>query len=86
MLWPEALLHFDRIDLSENIAALAQARRRWTDRTPLYTHRMALERLDWRWRFQTLTDHLGLHPARLQSDLEDIAKRITALDTQLQSL
>ncbi|WP_299832295.1 hypothetical protein [uncultured Roseobacter sp.] len=83
LLWPEALLTFDTIDLTANVQRLVQARANWTDRIPLLNHRMALARLDWRWRLKALVDQLGIDAPKLTGEMSRIAARLEALDAQL---
>ena len=52
LLWPGATLELASTDLAAGVQELAEAVRRWTRRSPAESHRRALERLDWRWRFR----------------------------------
>lgn len=83
--WPEALLEFDQIDLTANVAMLAKACAGWTDTIALRNHREALERLDWRWRLKALTTHLGLTAPRLDVAIEVLQNRVAALDDRLRA-
>jgi hypothetical protein len=69
LLWDGALLSFDRIDLGENLEVLARAAREWTPETARHNHLLALERLDWRWRFRDVAAWLGLAAPALDDDL-----------------
>lgn len=70
LLWPGAVLDFDRIDLAHNVAALAEARAIWSPEDAAANHREALVRLDWRWRLAELLARLGLDmPPVLAADL-----------------
>ncbi|WP_375227239.1 hypothetical protein [Roseobacter sp. S98] len=77
--WPGALLPFDRIDLDANLAQLAAARAAWTPQMALDNHLGALKQLDWRWRFHTLSKHIGLRPAALDAEIDRLNSRIAAL-------
>jgi hypothetical protein len=74
--WPGALLAFDRIDLEANLNQLASAVDRWTPAVAIHNHLQALRRLDWRWRFSTLAERLGLNPGALNEDLHRLKDRI----------
>ena len=70
LLWPGAVLDFDRIDLVHNVAALAEARATWGPEDAASNHLEALVRLDWRWRLTELLARLGLEiPPALEADL-----------------
>lgn len=69
LLWPGATLDFDRIDLQANIAQLAEAAQDWTPERAAQNYRQALIRLDWRWRFATLVDRLGLATPKLDQEM-----------------
>lgn len=79
LLWPSALLEFDRIDLAHNVAALAEARAIWNPEDAASNHLEALMRLDWRWRLAELLAQLGLDmPPLLAADLTRV-KSLVAL-------
>ena len=59
LLWPEGLLELDPGDRGAGIATLAEAARRWAPGAAERNHLLALERLDWRWRLETLAASLG---------------------------
>jgi hypothetical protein len=70
LLWPGAVLDFDRIDLNQDVAALAEARAVWAPKDAVHNHPKALARLDWRWRLAELLARLGLDiPSLLAADL-----------------
>jgi hypothetical protein len=72
LLWPGATLEFDRVDRTANLAALRAACDGWTEAQAIRNHRMALERLDWRWRLATLAERLGLDPPGLRAELAEL--------------
>lgn len=76
LFWPGALLDFDRIDLRHNVAALAEAVQDWRPERAAENHRMALSRLDWRWRLRDLAAGFGLQFAALEAELDEI-RRLT---------
>jgi hypothetical protein len=78
-LWDGALLSFDRIDLGENLAALARAAAAWTPEVARHNHLRALERLDWRWRLRDLAKWIGLSAPALDDDLGRLADRVERL-------
>lgn len=83
--WPGALLPFDRIDLEHNVAALAEAVATWDPVQPLRNHLHALQRLDWRWRFEQLAGHLDLDPAPLRVELAQLTDRIAEVEAALEA-
>jgi hypothetical protein len=74
LLWEGALLEFDRIDLEENLARLAEAVARWTPDVARRNRRNALARLDWRWGLKRLADRLEMRFPALESDLERLRR------------
>ena len=78
LLWPGATLDFDRIDLRDNIAQLAAAASDWTPERAAQNYRQALIRLDWRWRFATLVDRLGLAAPKLDQEMARLRAAIAA--------
>ena len=72
LLWPDATLHFDRVDLAHNLEALAEAVHAWTPKRAQDNHHQALARLDWRWRLKIIADHAGLRSNKLERDLDHI--------------
>lgn len=78
-LWPEALLEFDKISAGVNAAQVAEACREWTADIAVHNHRQALIRLDWRWRLQTIAQHLALRPPALEAAIAKISTRVAAL-------
>jgi hypothetical protein len=60
---------------------LAAALEEWTPDMAVRNHRMALARLDWRWRFKVIADACGTRAERLASELGQLQERISALST-----
>ena len=74
LLWPGATLELASTDLAAGVQELAEAVRRWTPEVARESHRRALERLDWRWRFRELADALNVGSERLDAELESLAR------------
>lgn len=82
LLWPGAVLDFDRIDLKHNVAALAEACALWRPENAMRNYRNALERLDWRWRLADIVARLGVEmPKPLAAELAEVCLKLAALDT-----
>jgi hypothetical protein len=79
LLWDGALLSFDRIDLAGNLEVLARAARDWTPEVAWRNHRLALERLDWRWRVRDVAAWLGLDAPDLDDEMERLTDRAERL-------
>lgn len=76
LFWPGATLDFDRIDLGSNVAQLADAVAGWTPEMAAMNHRQALIRLDWRWRFAALAEHLGFRAPALEPEMAGLKAAI----------
>lgn len=72
LLWPGAVLDFDRVDLRHNIAALREATAHWHPGIVARNHVNALRRLDWRWRLETIARHFSVETPRLDAELAQI--------------
>lgn len=79
LLWKGATLDFDRIDLRNNIAALAEAVAVWTPEQARHNHLMALERLDWRHCLKQIAERMSVRSTALDHDLGRIAARAAQL-------
>lgn len=77
LLWAGATLELGGVRRSAGLQVVATALRHWTPRIAEMNHQMALRQLDWRWRFKSLADVCGLHPARLTRDLLLLEARIS---------
>lgn len=80
LLWPEATLEVGGVGRAEGLEVIASALRSWSPQRARTNHRNALERLDWRWRFQAIAARLGEDPPRLRAELEEIRGRVRELD------
>ena len=78
LLWPEGLLEIDPVDRDAGVAVLAEAVRRWNPLTAERNHLLALERLDWRWRFERLASALGGSFPVLDSEMVRLRRAIEA--------
>lgn len=69
LLWPEATVDLGGADIDSGSARLVEAVASWTPERSSLNHRRALERVDWRWRFQELADVLSLDAPVLRAEL-----------------
>jgi hypothetical protein len=76
LLWPEALLDIGSADRDEGLAAIERAVRAWSPASARRNLSMALQRLDWRWRFKRLQESLGVKAERLETELAALRDRI----------
>ena len=81
LLWKGATLELGGIRRKEGLQVLAAALEEWTPDMAVRNHRMALARLDWRWRFKVIADACGTRAERLASELGQLQERISALST-----
>lgn len=81
LLWPEAVLHFDHIDLRHNMQAMAEAVATWTPAQARHNHLMALRNLDWRHSLKRISDAISVPSPALDADLARIAARCDAAPT-----
>ena len=72
LLWPGATLEIPFDDLEVGLAEIAQFTRSWTPAVAERTHRLALERLDWRYRFEDLAGMFDRSFDRLDQSLDDL--------------
>lgn len=75
-LWPEALLEFSGVDQESGLRSIRAARNTWTPEVAQRNYRMALERLDWRWRFQEIAAFFGHNFPLLEQDLARLRQRL----------
>lgn len=80
LLWPGATLDLGGIRRDEGLRAIAGALRTWSPEMARVNHRNALERLDWRWRFEVIASVLGESPPRLRAELDEIRSEVSAFD------
>ena len=76
LLWPAATLDFGGTDRDEGLSILAAAVKSWRPEQAAANYTMAMERLDWRWRFAAIAAALGESPVRLATELEQLKREI----------
>jgi hypothetical protein len=79
LLWPGATLELPSVRRSEGIEVLAAAIGKWQPQVAAHNHLMALQKLDWRWRFHALAKHFGINPGVLAHELERLKDRMADL-------
>ncbi len=79
LLWAGATLELGSVRRSEGLQVVAAALRQWTPGIAAANYRMALRRLDWRWRFKGLADVCPVPSARLTRELQLLESRIAEL-------
>ena len=77
LLWSGALLDLRGVDRDQGLRLIAEAARSWRPEQARLNHQRALERLDWRWRFEVLVEVAGLSPRTLSSELALLRRRIS---------
>lgn len=80
LLWPGATLEFESLSREEGLRQLHDAARAWEPRQAAGHYRQALERLDWRWRFEALAGALEIAPPPLQKEMQQLRDRIDRED------
>jgi hypothetical protein len=79
LLWPGATLELGDVRRHEGLQVVASALRQWTPDMAATNYRMALSRLDWRWRFKALAEVCGIRSATLTLELQLLEERIAQL-------
>jgi hypothetical protein len=79
VLWPEATLDLGTTDRERGLAVLREAAQSWTPAQAQLNHARALERVDWRWRLQQVASTMGWHAPRLEAELDELRRRVSAL-------
>jgi len=70
LLWPGATLELDDISRNRGLEIIAEAVRSWNPETAQRNFRLALERLDWRWRLEVIAGHIGGATPVLRAELD----------------
>ena len=78
LLWDGATLDLGGTDLADGVRALAEGVGSWTPAQARRNHRMALERVDWRWRFAELVEMLHLEAPALDGELDLLRAAVLA--------
>ncbi len=76
LLWAGATLELGSVRRSEGLQVVAAALKQWTPDIAAMNYRMALTRLDWRWRFKKLAEVCGIRSAPLNRELQQLEERI----------
>lgn len=79
LLWPEALLDLRTIERDQGLAVLRSAAAAWTPERARINYRHALERLDWRRRFERIAGALELSAPLLRQELRHLDERLRSL-------
>lgn len=79
LLWAGATLELGGIQRAQGLQVVAAALKQWTPEIAAANHRMALKRLDWRWRFKTLAEVCGIRAAPLIAELHSLEERIAEM-------
>jgi hypothetical protein len=80
LLWPGATLEFPSIDRHAGLEILADALGSWHPGIAANHYLMALQKLDWRWRFNMLATLFRISPGALANELALLRKQIRSLD------
>jgi hypothetical protein len=80
LLWPGATLDLGGVSRDEGLRVVAGALRDWSPERARVNHRNALERLDWRWRFEEIASVLGESPPQLRAELDEIRRELFQID------
>jgi len=79
-LWPEAMVDLESTDIGLGMDVLQQSVQRWTPGLVKHNYKMALERLDWRLRFERIAKDFDAHSEPLEKELKRLRERIASLD------
>jgi hypothetical protein len=79
LLWPEALLDLGTIERDAGLAVVRRAVELWTPERARINHLNALERLDWRRRFERIAAALELDAPALREETLELDRRVEAL-------
>lgn len=76
LLWPGATLNLSSVRREDGLAILAEAVAFWRPEQAAANYYMALQNLDWRWRFAAIAAALGESPSRLFTELDQVKREI----------
>jgi hypothetical protein len=76
LLWKGATLELRTTDRVPGIEQIKTAVRSWNPQVAQENYRRALERLDWRWRFQELAAALDVESEPLGAELDYLAQAL----------
>lgn len=77
--WPESLLVLPTIDRDAGLDQIAAAAAEWTPEVARQNYLGALRKLDWRWRFRSVVNHLEIEVPALNKELGRLEDRIAAV-------
>jgi hypothetical protein len=69
LLWDGAILELDSVNRTEGLKVISSALETWTPNQVIFNYHMALKKLDWRWRFKTISQTMQLENATLDREL-----------------
>lgn len=75
LLWPEALLDLGTVERERGVEILRAAAARWTPERARINYAHALDRLDWRRRFERIAAALELNAPPLRQELRQLDER-----------
>jgi hypothetical protein len=76
LLWEGATLELGSIRQQKGLELIADALKDWTPEYAARNHLMALKRLDWRWRFETIARIFSTETATLRNELQLLGQLI----------
>lgn len=85
LLWPEAVLDFPNVSLSENLGRVKEYLADWNTQRSIALHHKALQRLDWRWRLKEMVDEIGLDAPKLTSEIARLSAQIDLIGATLRT-
>jgi hypothetical protein len=82
LLWPGATLEFPSVRRHEGLEMLAEVLASWNPGIAANHYHMALQKLDWRWRFEMLATSFRISPATLAKELGLLKDKISGFATR----
>ena len=79
LLWPGATLEFPGVQRHAGLEMVAEALASWNPGIARQHYHMALQSLDWRWRFNVLATLFHINPASLAKELVLLKDKISSL-------
>jgi hypothetical protein len=76
LLWPGAMLDIGTVDRAEGLKVIGSMVRTWTPDRAQLNYIKSLETMDWRLRFKTLAEALGLNSPALETELARLNQTI----------
>lgn len=76
LLWDGALLELDTVEREQGLDRIAGAVEKWHHRQAENNYRQALQKLDWRWRFEAIAQILNESPERLEAEIALLRHRL----------